>query len=1020
MNPGRALRAVSFAAIAAVAGTTFGEQLPLKLYTTADGLPSDRIHAILPDSHGYLWLGTSDGIARFDGYGFTGLGVPEGLPGPEVGDLLEAGDGAYWAATNRGIVRWNPAREPTGPPASMLVVHPAGAGGGDEVEALLEDGGVLWAGTRDGLYRVSPSGRSWAAERVRFEPPGNADARIVNALARGPGGDLFVGTEGGLFRLRAGSTAVRVGGPNGPPRTVRALLAEPDGPLWVGTLAEGIAEVRRSASGELVARHAFGSENGLAGNHVTALKRTSDGEIWAACFGGVSEIAADRASVRSHTMAQGLAGFGIWSLAEDGEGNLWIGSDDAGVMRLARNGFRRLDSRDGLSSDRVSALFAGVGGAPCAFTRGRRPEDVGGDDGFLECFDGERFHTQRVRLPAGTSYGWGWNQLTLRDSAGEWWVPTFAGLFRFPAVPFERLGQVAPRRVYTQRDGLPSDQVYRLFEDRRGDLWMGLAGTDRPLARWERSTDRIETLSAADGIPAELPMAFAEDPGGGVWIGFLRGGLVRRHGGKSAAFGEREGLPPGSVRALHVDRAGRLWIATSRGGLARVDRPAEASVRFERVSSAQGLASDNAYSLAEDPQGRIYAGTERGLDRVDPASGNVQHFTSDDGLARGVIETCLRDRRGRLWFGSSEGLSWLEPVPDAPRKALPLRVTRVLVNGVREPFAELGVTSAQLSARATEPTSVEIDFVALDFAPGGRPRYQYRVDGLDRDWSAPTSRPSVVYARLPSGAYRFRVRAIANDGSMGGREAEVRFRVLPSFWKRPEVIGGLALLALAAAYALHRSRLKRALAIDRVRTRVATDLHDDVGAGLSEIAILSELPRGSPGRDPGKVLQEIGERARALVDSMSDIVWSTDPRRDDAASLLARIRHFAANALEGRGIAWTLEVAPDFEKRALEPETRRQIYLVLKEALTNVARHSRAGRASIRIAPEAQTLSIEVEDDGIGFAEGAAGACAGHGLANMKARALGLGGTFEADSRRPGGTRIRVRVPLRGRAARSA
>jgi signal transduction histidine kinase len=231
------------------------------------------------------------------------------------------------------------------------------------------------------------------------------------------------------------------------------------------------------------------------------------------------------------------------------------------------------------------------------------------------------------------------------------------------------------------------------------------------------------------------------------------------------------------------------------------------------------------------------------------------------------------------------------------------------------------------------------------------------------------------------------------------------------------VIAALGAAALAVAFALHRVRLRSALAVERVRSRVARDLHDDVGAGLSEIAILSEVAAAGNGRSSHSesALHEIGDSARRLVDSMSDIVWSTDPRQDDAASLVARIRHFAANTLDGRRIAWSLDVPPQFEARPLDAETRRQLLLIVKEALTNVARHSGCTRASVRIETAARDVAIEIEDDGRGFAAPSNGNRAGgHGLANMRSRAESLGGTLHVESIPATGTRIHLRVPIGG------
>ncbi|MFI5180258.1 MAG: two-component regulator propeller domain-containing protein [Thermoanaerobaculia bacterium] len=995
------------------------EQLPLKIYTTAGGLASDRIRCILSDSHGFLWFGTEDGISRFDGYGFANDTLSDGLRGAGIRSIIESRDGTYWVATNRGIVHSDPARQKTRLP--LAFVHLSVGRSADDVRALLEDrSGTLWAGTHDGLYLFEKGSDGLRSRRMLIESPERPNAANVNALLEDREGNLWVGTGEGLYRRSSDGAVDRIGGRDGSPHDIRCLLEGRDGSFWAGTQREGIVEIHRSrGTRETRVRRAFSRENGLAGNYVASLFQTSDGKIWAGSFGGLSEIGPDQSSLRSYTAAEGLSGTGIWSLAEDRNGNLWAGSDDAGVMKLTRNGFRKYDGRDGLASRRVASLFESRDGQLCAFTRGTRPEEISVDVSFLECFDGRRFHSVRVPLAAGSSFGWGWSQVMLQDGHGEWWVPSVGGLYRFPAVLFDRLRSTAPRKVYTERDGLPSNVIFRIFQDRRENLWLGFAQTNPGVALWDRATESFRSFSAKDGLPAEEPLAFAEDRTGSVWIGF-ESGLARFGGGRTSFFREANGLPAGGVRALHLDRDGRLWIGTGAGGVARVDRPEEERPQFVRYGVDQGLSSGNISSLTEDRWGRIYIGTTRGLDRLDPRNNLVQHFTEDDGLMPGVIETSFCDRRGNLWFGSGEGLSRLEPAAEAPKPPAPIRITRVLADGVREPLPDLGAREVRLPDLGPGSAPIQIDFLAIDFEPGGRLRYQYLLEGTDRDWSAAMDQRSVVYGQLPPGRHRFRVRAIANDGTVGTNAAEVRFTVLPPFWRRPGVLLLLALGVGALAYALHRSRLRSALAVERVRMRVATDLHDDIGADLSEIVILSELASGKGAHEPATLLREIGERARWLVDSMSDIVWSTDPSKDDLGSVVQRIRHFAANTLESRGIVWILEAPERLEDRFLDPERRRQIFLIVKEALANVARHAGCTRASVRIHAAPEEISLEIEDDGAGF-DASASSPKGRGLGNMRARALAMGGIFRVESRPSGGTRILVRVPLgRGRPRRPA
>ena len=473
-------------------------------------------------------------------------------------------------------------------------------------------------------------------------------------------------------------------------------------------------------------------------------------------------------------------------------------------------------------------------------------------------------------------------------------------------------------------------------------------------------------------------MAFAEDRTGAVWIGF-DSGLARYGEGRMTFFGAADGVPSGGVHALHLDRDGRLWIASGAEGIARIDRPAEERPRFTRYRLAQGLSSDSTFSLTEDLQGRIYVATARGLDRLDPRDGLVQHFTTDDGLVRADIGASFRDRHGNLWFGSPQGLARLRPAPATQMPAPLIRVMGVFADGMRQPLPDLGATEVRLPDLQPGSAQVQIDFLAIDFSSGGRPRYQHFLEGLDRTWTAPTEQRSIVYGRLPAGNYRFRVRSVANDGSIGQTPAEVGFRILPPLWRRPEVLALLAALVAGLAYLFHRSRLRSALAVERVRTRVATDLHDDIGAGLSEIAILSDLATQKGGGEPRALLSEIGESARLLVDSMSDIVWSTDPRKDDISSLAQRIRRFAGTTLERQGIAWSLEVPEQFEASPLDPENRRQLFLIVKEALTNIARHAQCRRAAVRIRHGSGEVSIEISDDGRGFSGSGRGAAVGTG-----------------------------------------
>jgi signal transduction histidine kinase len=316
---------------------------------------------------------------------------------------------------------------------------------------------------------------------------------------------------------------------------------------------------------------------------------------------------------------------------------------------------------------------------------------------------------------------------------------------------------------------------------------------------------------------------------------------------------------------------------------------------------------------------------------------------------------------------------------------------------------------------------VQIEFFGLSFALGETLRYQYRLAGVDPDWSRPDETREVHYAGLPPGRYRFEVRAVTADGLPSAEPARVEFHVLPPFWRRTSFRVAVFVMVALLGYSIHRHRLDRALALERLRTRIATDLHDDVGSTVSRMAILSEVAKRhveGTHAEAARVMEEIGTSARELLDTPADIVWAIDPRRDDGASLATRVREFGAGLLESRGVAWDFQVSPEAEALTFDPEQRRQLLLIFKEALHNIARHARCTSASVAIATRDGRFRAEIRDDGRGFIEAKDPAGGGHGLGSMRARALRLGGELCTQSQPGAGTRLTLDVPLRRRGGR--
>jgi ligand-binding sensor domain-containing protein/signal transduction histidine kinase len=951
-----------------------------------------------------LWVCTPEGLSRFDGYQFTNYRTEQGLPGNNVSAFLETRQGVYWVGTTAGLSRFDPTV--AGAKKFQGYTLP-GDRSAQSVNVLGEDrNGAVWCGTHTGLFRLAKDGTAF--ERVQLDATVKGAGPAVTALLEDRRGALWVGASPGLYRREPDGRTIscdRLFEPIDPKAVgVRAILEDREGRMWFGTTT-GLWRTDSAA----MPLHLYSKEL-VNDQWVNNLLQSADGRIWIGTSSFLAEwiprAGSPRGEFEFYGPANGLSG--CVPLTEDRDGNLWMSSHGSGLLRMARNGFITYSAEDGLRG-----LPTNVGG----FLETRRGELCFFNRSVIHRFDGRRFIPIHPAFPRDITYfGWGYGSLGLQDREGDWWIATGQGLCRFPPVTLEKLAGVPPKAIYRTADGLPGDNIFQVFEDSRGDIWIGIIGNPSGMARWERRTARIHTYSVADAPSA--PTAFAEDRGGNIWIGFYNGYLQRCRNGRFTMFTNLQGVPEGGWKRLYVDSAGRLWVGARRG-LGRTDNPTADTPQFVTYTTAQGLASNEIFGITEDREGRIYVATGRGVDLLTPqasslAAGDIQHLTYADGLVAGELTSAFRDHKGDLWFATNFGLSQFTPTTDRHAEAAPVLVTGVQVGAASYPVADVGQAEVQGPGLRSGQGPLRIDFVGLSFKPGERLRYQYRVEGLDRDWSTPTDQRTVVYGRLASGKYRFQVRAVNSKGSISPEPATVVFAMLPPIWLSWWFLSLAALASGALVYVFHLYRVRQLLAIERVRTRIATDLHDDIGSSLSQISILSELARYRLDTGDPKAAQPLGEIAtvsREMVAALSDIVWAINPRHDRLSELTARMRRFAVDVLGTRGIDLRFEADCE-EQQHTSSDFRRQLYLIFKEAVNNAARHSACTQARVEMHVWKGRLELRISDNGRGFEPSTAGT--GNGLVNMQRRATGLGGTFEVHSEPDCGTDLKLSVPLPG------
>ncbi len=975
------------AGILATAAVAAAQTLPLRRYDVPQGLANSRVNFLAQDSRGYLWIATWEGLSRFDGDEFVHFGTREGL-------------------------------------------------GSDFIHATAEDGaGRMWVATADGSLSLFVGG----AFR-RFELPGHSASNPVRALCRDQSGGLWLASSAGVQHVdldERGGLSIEPRHPDVIVTWPQAMVTTPDGQTWIGSRREVLeivgAKVSRhvpppdhDARGELIAiapaqggRVMVGFDRALyelgAPNeqgerawthvpldfdelhHLRALACDRDGDVWIGSWQGLVRY---RGEYRSTLLRRehGLADDSIRALCTDADGNVWIGTWSAGIARLSSKAIVHWTPENGLP-DRTALFLAEDAKGRIVVTFIRSMARIDGD---------------RVETIAGSQDPqWsGVGQRLLIDSRGEAWVGTDEP--RFYHVPGPDLDLTRARAI-GPAEGFPEGGVFGApHEDPSGRVWVPMSSGD--LAWFDAGREvGVIRFEHARLPPSERFSSAARcmttTTSGQLWLAPYDG-LARWIDGRLDTIEFEPGGPPPQSRCLHEDRSGNLWVGTRHAGVWLSCDSSAANPVFERQSISEGLVSHAVWSIAEDARGRLYFGTGRGIDRFDPSTGDMLHIGTREGLAGEIVNHCLTDRHGRIWVATSGGVSRIDPsIEDPPAAPPPVWITAVRVSGAEVAIDPRGVRQVDAGEHPSSENDVEIQFTAPCFRGESALAFQYRLSGVDSDWSPPTEQRSVHFARLDGGSYRFQVRAVHPAGTVSPSSAEVTFTIRPPLWRTPWFVAACVAVGGAIAYALHRSRVRRVLALERIRTQIATDIHDDMGSGLAQIAILSEVAKRQGAESARSHMDEIARLARSMRESMSDIVWSIDPRKDHFADLVQRMRQVAFNLLEAEGVAVEFD-APDeaMVDIPLGPDRRRHLLLMFKELVSNVARHAQASRVTVAIQVTPDVLSVSVVDDGRGFDTETPSR--GHGLSGLKRRAEGLDARVRIESRRGAGTKALVEIKV--------
>jgi signal transduction histidine kinase/ligand-binding sensor domain-containing protein len=965
----------------------------MRVWQTDDGLPENGVNAIVQTGDGYLWIGTFSGLVRFDGVRFAIFDIKNSpaMLSDRVTSLFEDDSGNLWIGYETGgLTRYhNGMFQSTETPAwkgrKILAI---GEDRARDIWALGVDGSLLRL--RDSLIIESQTGaeselgsfvkdrygKTWVlwngkislleGDHLEAAPfhPGYATG-YVQGMGRGRDGGLWIASDGRLHEWKETDWGKDLGmAAWGIDATMSSLVEMSGGGLVAGVVDHGLCLVRPYNTVLY-----FNRTNGLPSDWVRCLCEDREGNLWIGSGNGLVEFRPNNiAIVDSPDHWQGRA---VLTITEAHDGALWIGTEGAGLYRMKQAEWRHFDAAQGILN----------------------------------------------------SFVWSASE----DAQGQLWAGTWGGgLFvqrgdHFEHAPgFEEV--TAP--------------VLALLHIADGSTWVG---TRNGLAHCDHG--KVQWYGSNEGLIHPDVRAVVQDRQGAVWFGMLGGGLGVIENGRVRQFRKVNGLSSDFVQCLRLDNDGSLWIGTSGGGLNRLKKG-----QFAAISISQGLPNDVICDIEDDEHGNFWFSSHGGIFRVSKnllnacADGltNSVHcivYGKGDGLptlecSGGFQPAGCRTADGRLWFPTSKGLVAVDTSePKLNQLPPPVIIEDLLING--RPV-ERGTLEASAVRIPPGQNRFEIHYTGLSLVAPEKVKFKYRLDGLDREWVSAGMNRFASYSYVPPGHYTFHVIACNNDDIWNETGRTLAIIVLPHFWQTWwfRLLIGLCMVAAGGAGVLveMRRRMRRKLAriesqraVERERVRIARDIHDDLGASLTRITMLSQPARME--QDHSKTVSDmdrIYHAASDLTHKLDEIVWAVNPKHDTLDSLATYLGTFAQDFLEAAHIRCRLDIPIRLPPRPLTAETRHNLFLAFKEALNNAVKHAGSVEIRISLLIEPGGFSLQIEDKGRGFLIETVGSTqspnsgrqtSGHGLQNMRQRLAQIGGRCDIHSVPGEGTTVRLVVP---------
>lgn len=892
-------------------------------------------------------------------YSFRSWQSEDGLPVNLVRSLVQSEDGYLWIATAECIVRFDGMEFERIEEISGFPYPSSG-----DYRLFATAGDVVWfSSSQGGLVRIGKG------EEVIIWPD-TVGSPPVTQVVDAPSGGVIVRKGEEVWQV-LGSRTKRLDPL--PPDVVEVLnndlqQRENKGRIGPGGTPDRLVDRSQSvwsvsSTGELTVtspegfKRSISMPRGSADSHVTEMLEDREGNIWVAtALNGLVLFREDRVEVVN--AAAGLSEGAVLAVIEDSRGKVWLGNRRGGVDRIVGKAIEHYDLNGSSGSGQVSALY--------------------------------------------------------EDRDGRLWAASTDG-------PVFRWKDTAFVEQYPGENGL--NKVNAIYHDRRGTLWFGgQLGLKRSSGR------RVTEVKAEAGFPGGEVTVMTGGADDELWLGTAQGFVLRDTDGRLETIATPADLSYSRVSSILVTSEDQVWVATLGAGLFFYD-----GARWHRFDRSQGLPDLRLTHVIDDQSGHLWFGSTGGIiraSRVDllarakESNAPIHWLRMDrsDGLPTrecvgGHHPAGWRFSDGAIWFPTSLGVVRIDPSQTMVNRTPPaVFLRKVIANGISQDLSKEKIILGPGRMR------LEFTYHGLNFSSPEKVNYRTRLVGLEKNWREVGPQRLTTYESVPPGKYRFEVIAMNGDGLLSPAPAVIQVEVRPHFWETSWFFAQATLLVIFVAggvgWLIARSRLKRRISLLKIRNtreveraRIARDLHDDLGASLTEIALLADLgAEQAIGSAFQKQLDELSNKARMLGLTLDEIVWAVNPREDTLGSLLDYLASFATEFLDRAGITLRINIASGMPDLPLDANIRHSVFLAVREAFNNIVKHSDAKSAWLNVFIIGGTLNISVEDDGKGVDDYALSR--GNGLKNFEVRMQACGGRSKVALRADGGTVVRFLVPI--------